>query len=100
MTFEQEQQLIGEIKTYIAENLPLSKMSDDDLNEKVEKELVEVESGLKSVGKTNESVEKVISVVKEKEANMEAIVMRIEELGKAIVSLQKLESVLSRIAPK
>ena len=71
-----------------------------DLNEKVEKELAEVESGLKSVGKTNESVEKVISVVKEKEANMEAIVMRIEELGKAIVSLQKLESVLSRIAPK
>ena len=71
-----------------------------DLNEKVEKELAEVESGLKSVGKTNESVEKVISTVKEKEANMEAIVMRIEELGKAIVSLQKLESVLSRIAPK
>lgn len=71
-----------------------------DLNEKVEKELAEVESGLKSVGKTNESVEKVISAVKEKEANMEAIVMRIEELGKAIVSLQKLESVLSRIAPK
>jgi Cytochrome bd-type quinol oxidase, subunit 2 len=71
-----------------------------DLNEKIEKELVEVESGLKSVGKTNESVEKVISAVKEKEANMEAIVMRIEELGKAIVSLQKLESVLSRIAPK
>ena len=71
-----------------------------DLNEKVEKELKEVESGLKSVGKTNESVEKVISVIKEKEANMEAIVMRIEELGKAIVSLQKLESVLSRIAPK
>lgn len=71
-----------------------------DLNEKVEKELAEVESGLKSVGKTNESVEKVISAVKEKEANMEAIVMRIEELGKAIISLQKLESVLSRIAPK
>lgn len=71
-----------------------------DLNEKIEKELVEVESGLKSVGKTNESVEKVVSAVKEKEANMEAIVMRIEELGKAIVSLQKLESVLSRIAPK
>ena len=71
-----------------------------DLNEKVEKELAEVESGLKSVGKTNESVEKVISAIKEKEANMEAIVMRIEELGKAIVTLQKLESVLSRIAPK
>ncbi len=71
-----------------------------DLNEKVEKELEEVGSGLKSVGRTNESVEKVISIVQEKETNMEAIVMRIEELGKAIVALQKLESVLSRIAPK
>ena len=39
-------------------------------------------------------------VIQEKETNMEAIVMRIEELGKAIVALQKLESVLSRIAPK
>ena len=36
MTFEQEQKLIGEIKTYIAENFPLSKMSDEELNEQVE----------------------------------------------------------------
>ena len=46
MTFEQEQQLIGEIKTYIAENLPLSKMSDDDLNEKVELLVAEKIGGL------------------------------------------------------
>ena len=36
MTFEQEQQLVAEVKTYIAENLPLSKMSDEELNEQVE----------------------------------------------------------------
>ena len=36
MTFEQEQQLVTEVKTYIAENLPLSKMSDEELNEQVE----------------------------------------------------------------
>ena len=36
MTFEQEQQLVTEVITYIAENLPLSKMSDEELNEQVE----------------------------------------------------------------
>ena len=36
MTFEQEQQMIAEVKTYIAENFPLSKMSDEELNEQVE----------------------------------------------------------------
>lgn len=36
MTFEQEQQTIAEIKQYITENLPLSKLSDEDLQEKVE----------------------------------------------------------------
>jgi pilus assembly protein CpaF len=36
VTFEQEQQLVTEVKTYIAENLPLSKMSDEELNEQVE----------------------------------------------------------------
>ena len=36
MTFEQEQQLVGEIRSYIAENLPLSRMSDEELNDQVE----------------------------------------------------------------
>ncbi len=36
MTFEQEQQLVTEIKQYITENLPLSKMSDEELEERVE----------------------------------------------------------------
>jgi len=36
VTFEKEQQTVAEIKQYITENLPLSKLSDDELQEKVE----------------------------------------------------------------
>ena len=36
MNFEQEQKIVSEIKQYVAENLPLSKMEDADLEEKIE----------------------------------------------------------------
>lgn len=36
MDFEQEQKFVTEIKKYVTENLPLSKMSDEELEEKVE----------------------------------------------------------------
>lgn len=36
MDFEQEQQLVTEIKRYVTENLPLSKMEDSELEEKIE----------------------------------------------------------------
>ena len=36
MDFEQEQQFITEVKSYISENLPLSKMSDEELEEEIE----------------------------------------------------------------
>lgn len=36
MTFEAEQQFIADIKKYIAENFPLSKLSDEELQEKIE----------------------------------------------------------------
>ena len=36
MNFESEQQLVAEIKRYVTENLPLSQLSDDDLQEQVE----------------------------------------------------------------
>ena len=36
MDFEQEQQVISEIKAYVTENLPLSKIEDDELQEKIE----------------------------------------------------------------
>lgn len=36
MNFEQEQRIVNEIKRYVSENLPLSKMSDEQLEEQVE----------------------------------------------------------------
>lgn len=36
MEFEQEQQLIADIKKYVTENLPLSKMEDEELEERIE----------------------------------------------------------------
>ncbi len=36
MDFEQEQQFVAEIKRYVTENLPLSKLSDEELEEQVE----------------------------------------------------------------
>lgn len=45
MVFEKEQQIVAEIKQYITENLPLSKLSDDELQEKVEAITMEKLSG-------------------------------------------------------
>lgn len=36
MNFEHEQQIVAEVKKYITENLPLSQLSDDDLQERIE----------------------------------------------------------------
>ena len=36
MDFEQEQQFVADTKQYVTENLPLSKMSDEELEEKIE----------------------------------------------------------------
>ena len=36
MKFEAEQQLVAEIKKYITDNLPLSRLSDEELQENVE----------------------------------------------------------------
>ena len=45
MDYEQEQQLVAEIKTYVTENLPLSKMSDEELEEKIEEIVAQRLSG-------------------------------------------------------
>lgn len=45
MNFEQEQQFISEIKKYVTENLPLSKMEDDELEEKIEEIVAQRLSG-------------------------------------------------------
>lgn len=41
MDFEQEQQLVAEIKKYVTENLPLSKMEDEELEERIEEIVVQ-----------------------------------------------------------
>lgn len=41
MDFEQEQQFITDIKRFVSENLPLSKMSDEELEEKIEEIVTE-----------------------------------------------------------
>ncbi len=46
MDFEQEQQFVSEIKKYVTENLPLSKMSDEELEEKVEEIVQQKLSGV------------------------------------------------------
>lgn len=41
MNFEQEQEFVAELKRYITENLPLSKMEDDELEAKVEEIVIQ-----------------------------------------------------------
>lgn len=41
MTFEQEQQFVAEIRQYVTENLPLNKLSDEELEEKIESVVME-----------------------------------------------------------
>ncbi len=71
-----------------------------DLNESTDKALVAIDNNLKSVGKTNENVARIARLVEDKESNMEAIIMRIEELGKTLITLQKLEAALTKITSK
>lgn len=59
MTFEKEQELIAEIKAYIVENLPLSKMEDEELEEKVEEIVKSRVSGQYC------SIEQVLSIVQQ-----------------------------------
>lgn len=59
MDFEQEQQFVSEIKRYVTENLPLSKMEDDELEAKVE-EIV-----LKQLGNRYCSIDQRVSIVQQ-----------------------------------
>ena len=59
MDFEQEQQLIAEIKKYISENLPLSKMEDAELEEKIEEIVQQKVSGFYC------SIEQRVSIVQQ-----------------------------------
>lgn len=65
MQFEQEQEFISDVKCYISENLPLSKMSDEDLEEKVE-EIVKkrLEGQYCSIDQTISIVQQVYSSIR------------------------------------
>ena len=41
MDFELEQQFVAELKKYVTENLSLSKMSDEELEEKIEEIVIQ-----------------------------------------------------------
>ena len=59
MEFEQEQQFVADIKKHIAENFPLSQMSDEELEEKVE------EVVLQRMGNKYCSIEQRVSIVQQ-----------------------------------
>lgn len=59
MDYEQEQQLVSEIKRYVTENLPLSRMSDEELEEKVE------EITVQRLGGQYCSIEQKLSVIQQ-----------------------------------
>ena len=59
MEFEQEQQLVAEIKRYVTENLPLNRIEDEELEIKVE-EIVE-----QRIGQMYCSIEQRVSIVQQ-----------------------------------
>ena len=57
MTFEQEQQFVSKIKKYVTDNLSLSQISDDDLQQRIE-EIVE-----QYIGEQYCSIDQRVSIV-------------------------------------
>lgn len=59
MDFEQEQQLVAEIKRYVTENLPLSKMTDEELEDRVEQIVTQ------RIGAQYVSIDQKISIIEQ-----------------------------------
>ena len=59
MDFDQEQQFVSEIKRYVSENLPLSKMEDDELEERIEEIVTQRIGGMYC------SIDQRVSIVKQ-----------------------------------
>lgn len=65
MDFESEQQLVTELKKYVSENLPLSKMDDDEFEAKVEEIVVQrIENQYCSIAQRVSIVEQVYSSIR------------------------------------
>lgn len=59
MNFEKEQQFVADIKRYVTENLPLSKMEDDELEKKIEEIVFE------RIGSSYCPIDQKVSIVKQ-----------------------------------
>lgn len=70
------------------------------MNESTEKMLVTFNESIGAVVTTNEAVNEVITVIKNRQESIESLIIHINEISSAIEQLQKLESVLNRIAQK
>lgn len=71
-----------------------------DINSSFQKSVSAIDNTLKAAEKTNKGIDKVIETIDSKETNIEAVIMRIEGMSKAIVTLQRLEASISKISGK
>lgn len=70
------------------------------MNESTEKMLKTFDSSIGSVVETNKEINEIIDILKNRQEEIERLIIHINEIGSAIEQLQKLESVLNRIASK
>ena len=58
------------------------------------------DASIGSVVETNKEVNEIMGILKNRQEEIERLIIHINEIGSAIEQLQKLESVLNRIASK
>ena len=67
---------------------------------KLQKMLKTFDASIGSVVETNKEVNEIMGILKNRQEEIERLIIHINEIGSAIEQLQKLESVLNRIASK
>lgn len=70
------------------------------MNESTDKMLKTFDSSIGSVVETNKEINEIMDILKNRQEEIERLIIHINEIGSAIEQLQKLESVLNRIASK
>ena len=70
------------------------------MNESTEKMLKTFDSSIGSVVETNKEINEIMDILKNRQEEIERLIIHINEISSAIEQLQKLESVLNRIATK
>ena len=71
-----------------------------EMNESTEKMLKTFDSSIGSVVETNKEINEIMDILKNRQEEIERLIIHINEISSAIEQLQKLESVLNRIATK